>query len=37
LEEMEGIARGAGMSLKEILLLNACSELMSMGRAPIMP
>jgi len=34
LEEMEGIARGAGMSLKEILFLNARSELMSMGRAP---
>ena len=34
LEEMEGIARGAGMSLKEILFLNARSELMSMGRVP---
>jgi len=34
LEEMEGISRGAGMSLKEILFLNARSELMSMGRTP---
>jgi isopenicillin-N N-acyltransferase-like protein len=34
LEEMEGIARGAEASLKEILFLNARSELMSMGQAP---
>ncbi len=34
LEEMEGIARGAEVPLKEILFLNARSELMSMGQAP---
>jgi isopenicillin-N N-acyltransferase-like protein len=34
LEEMEGIADGAQVSLNEILFLNARSELMSMGRAP---
>ena len=34
LEEMEGIAHGAEVSLNEILFLNARSELMSMGRAP---
>jgi isopenicillin-N N-acyltransferase-like protein len=34
LEEMEGIARGAGVSLTEILFLNARSELMSMGQSP---
>lgn len=34
LEEMEGIAKGAGISLMEILLLNVRSELMSMGRSP---
>jgi len=33
LEEMEGIARGADVSLQEILFLNARSELMSMGQA----
>lgn len=33
LEEMEGIAHGAKVTLEEILFLNARSELMSMGRA----
>lgn len=34
LEEMKGIAKGAGVTLKEILFLNARSELMSMGSEP---
>jgi isopenicillin-N N-acyltransferase-like protein len=34
LEEMEGIARGAEVPLKEILFLNARSEFMSLGQAP---
>ena len=34
LEEMEGIARGAEVSLTEILFLNARSEIMSVGQAP---
>jgi isopenicillin-N N-acyltransferase-like protein len=37
LEEMEGIAHGANISLPEILFLNARSELMSMGRSPDNP
>ena len=35
LEEMEGIAHGAKVSLTEILFLNARSELMSMGPARV--
>lgn len=35
LEEMEGIAAGAGLSLNEILALNCRTEILSIGRVPL--